>query len=77
MNFDGLKASSIGANFTRIVSDEISTSWYLSSIGIVFFRLVGAHSTSIGDSTTGGNLVFVNEENGVRAFDIVRRKPLS
>ena len=77
MDFDSLKASSIGASSTRIVGDKISTSCYLSSIGIVFFRTVGAHSASIGDSATVGNLVFVDEEDGASAFDIARRKILS
>ena len=77
MNFDGVKASGVGASFTRIVGDEISTSCYSSLIGIVFFGPVGTYSASIGDSATGGNLVLVDEENGVGAFDIAGRKPLS
>ena len=77
MKFDGLKASGIGASFTRIVGDEIFTSCYLSLIGIVFFRSVGTYSASIGDSATSGNLVFENEEDGTSAFDIARRKTLS
>ena len=77
MDFDGLKASSVGASFTRIVGDEIAASCYSSLIGIVFFRSVDAHGASIGDSATVGNLVFVDEEDGVCAFDIARRRPLS
>ena len=30
MNFDGLKASGVGASFTRIAGDENSTSCYVS-----------------------------------------------
>ena len=77
MDFDSLKASGIGASFTWIVSDEISTSGYSSLIGIVFFRSVGAHRASVGDSATSGDLVFVDEEDGAGAFDIARRKTLS
>ena len=77
MNFDGLKVSGVYASFTRIVGDEISTRCYSSLIGIIFFRLVGVYSASIGDSTTSGDLVFVDEEDGVCTFDIARRKPLS
>ena len=77
MNFDGLKASGICASFIRIVGDEIFTSCYSSLIGIVFFRLVGTYSASIGDRATVGNLVFVDEEDGVGAFDIAKTKTLS
>ena len=77
MNFDGLKASGVGATFISIVGDEISARSCLSSIGIIFFRLVGAYSASIGGSATSGYLVFVDEEDRVCAFDIARRKPLS
>ena len=78
MDFDGLKASGVGASFTkRVVGDDISASCYLSLIGMIFFRLVGAHGASMGDSATSGNLVFVDEEDGVGAFDIARRKTLS
>ena len=58
MDFDGCKASGVGASLTWVVGDEVSTSCYSSSIEIVFFRSVGAHgASSIGDSATGGNLV--------------------
>ena len=77
MDFDGLKASGIDASFTWVVGDEVSTSCYSILIGIVFFRSVGAYCLSIGDSATIGNLVFVDEEDGVDTFDIARRKPLS
>ena len=77
MDFDGLKASGVCASFIRVVGDEISASCYLSLIGIIFFRLVGAHSASIGDSATSGDLMSVDEENGVRAFYIAGWKPLS
>ena len=77
MNFDGLKASGVGASLTWVVGDEVPTSCYSSSIGMVFFRLVGAHSASIGDSAIMRNLVFADEEDGVGAFDIAGRKALS
>ena len=77
MDFDGLKANGIGASFTWVVGEEVSTSCYSSSIGIVFFRVVGAYGASIGDSSTVGNLVFVDEEDGVGTFDIAGRKTLS
>ena len=77
MDFDGLKASDVGASLTWVVGDEVSISCYSSSIGIVFFRSVGAHGASIGDSTTMRNWVFVDEEDGVGAFDIAGRKSLS
>ena len=50
---------------------------YSNAIGIVFFRAVCAYGASIGDSATVGNLVFVDEEDGVGAFDIAGRKTLS
>ena len=71
------KSTGVGASLARIVGDEISTSCYSSSIGIILFRLVGTYSVSIGDIVTSGNLVFIDEEDSVSAFDIVRRKPLS
>ena len=77
MDFDGLKASGVSASLTWVVGDEVSASCYSSLIGIVFFRAVGAYSASIGDRGTVGNLVFVDEEYGVGAFDIARRKSLS
>ena len=77
MNFDGLKASGAGATLIWVVGDEDSTSCCSSSIGIPFFRWVGAHGVSIGDSATVGNLVFVDEEDDVGAFDIAGRKSLS
>ena len=42
-----------------------------------FFRAVGAYGANIGDSATVGNLVFIDKENGVGAFDIARRETLS
>ena len=71
------KSTGVGASLARIVGDEISTSCYSSSIGIILFRLVGTYSVSIGDIVTSGNLVFIDEEDSVSAFDIMRRKPLS
>ena len=41
------------------------------------FRLVGAYGAIIGDNVTVGILVFVDEEDGVGAFDIAGRKSLS
>ena len=77
MDFDGLKASGIGASFTWVVGDEVSTSGYSSSIRIVSFRPKRAYSACIGDSATIENLVFVDEEDCVGAFDIAGRKTLS
>ena len=77
MDFDGLKASGISASHTWVVGDEVSTSCYSILIGIVLFRLVSAHGAGIGDSATVGNLVFVDEEDGVSAFDITGSKSLS
>ena len=77
MDFDGLKATGIGASLTWIVGDEVSTSGSSSSIEIIFFRSVCADRASIDDSATIGNLMFVDEKDGVGAFDIARRKPLS
>ena len=77
MDFDGLKASGVGASFSLVVGDEISTSCYSSLIEIVFFRSVGAYGASIGDSVTVRNLVFVDEKDCVDAFDITGRKSLS
>ena len=78
MDFDGLKASGVCARFIRIVRDEISVSYYSSLIGTVFFRPERVYSASIGGSATSGDLMFVDEEDGVRAFDIARKKkPLS
>ena len=78
MDFDGLKANGVCASFTkRVVGDEISASRDVSLIGTVVFRSVGAYSTSIGDGATGGDLVFVDGEGGVGAFDITRRKTLN
>ena len=70
MNFDSLKVSGISASFTRIVSDE-KFDWDR------IFMSVGACSASIGDSATGGDLMLIDAEDGVRAFDIARRKPSS
>ena len=77
MDFDGLKASGVGASFTWVVDDEVYTSCYSSLIGIIFFRSTGAHGASIGDSATVRNLVFVDEEDSVGVFDIAGRKSLS
>ena len=77
MDFDGLKASGAGASLARVIGVEFSTSCDSSSIGIIFFRSIGAHSASIGDSATVRNLVFVDEKDGVGAFDISGRKSLS
>ena len=74
IDFDGLKASGVGASFTWVVGDEVSTSCNSSLIGTVFFRAVGSYGTSIGDSATVKNLVFVDEEDSVGAFDIAGRK---
>ena len=77
MNFDGLRASGVGASLTWVVADEVSTSCYSSSIGMVFFWSVGAHGANIGDSATMRNLVLVDKEDGVGAYDIAGRKSLS
>ena len=77
MDFDGLKASGVGASLTWVVSYEVSTSWYSSLIRIVFFRSAGAQGESIGESATARNLVFVDEEDGADAFGIAGRKSLS
>ena len=77
MNLDGLKASSVCVSFIRIVSDEISASRYSSPIGIISFRSEHADSASVGDSEAGEDLVFVDEEDGICAFNTVRREPLS
>ena len=77
IHFDGLKASAISASFSWVVSEEVSTSCYSGLIGIVFFRSIGAYGVSIGDSATVGNLVFLDEEDCVGAFDIAGRKSLS
>ena len=77
MNFDGLKATGVGASLTWVIGDEVSTSSDSSLIGIICFGSVGAHGASIGDSATVMNLVFVDEEDGVGAFDISGRKSLS
>ena len=77
MNFNSFKASSICASFTRIVSNEISACRDASLVGIFFFRPEHTYSASVGDSATSGDLMLVDEEDCVRAFDIVRRKPFS
>ena len=77
MNFDGLKASGVSASLAWVIGAEVSTSCYSSSIGIGFFRSVGAYSASIGDSATMRRLVFVDEEDGVGVFDISGGKSLS
>ena len=77
MNLHCLKASNVGASFTRIVGDDISATCDSSSIGTVFFRSEHAYSASIGDNVTSGYLVFVDEGDSIRAFDIARKKPPS
>ena len=77
MDLDGLKASGVGASVTWVICDEVFTSCYSRLIGIIFFRSVGAHNASIGDSASVGNFVFVDEEDSVGAFDITGRKSLS
>ena len=76
MKFNGLKASGVSAGFTRIFGDEISASRDASAIGIFFFRPERACSESVGDSATSGDLMLVDEENCVRAFDVARRESL-
>ena len=72
-----LKPAEGSAGFARIVSDEISASRYLSPIGIFFFRPERANSASKCDSATSRDLMLVDEEDGIRAFAIARREPLS
>ena len=70
MNFDGFKTSGVGASLTGVVGDEIASSCDSSAIGIIFFRSVGAYSSSVGDCSTVGDLLLVDEEDGIGAFDI-------
>ena len=69
MDFDGFNVSCFSSDNTRVVKDEIATDSDSASIGVFFFRAFSANNSWVGYSTAWWYLVFVNEKDGVGAFN--------
>jgi len=71
MDFDSFYVGGLCANVTKVVMDEIATDGDSGAIWFIFFWANGANNSGVCDRTAFGNLVFVDEEDGIGSCDAV------
>ena len=71
MDLDGFKAGCVGTNVSWVICDEVPARSDSCTLFFFLFRSHGADGAYISDGATLGDLVFVDEENGIGAFDSV------
>ena len=71
MEFDCLCVCSLSGDNARVVEDEVATDCDPCLLGFFFLWAHGADNPWKGCCSAFGDLVFVDEEDGVGAFDSV------
>ena len=69
MDFNGFYVSCFSGDNAWVVEDEVAADSNSTSIGVIFFRAFSTNNSWVGYSTAWWYLVFVNEKDGVGAFD--------
>ena len=69
MDFDCFKAHSFSASGTRIVSDKVFIGCESSTVLFLFFWSDRVDNSGLDNSTAFENMLLVDEEDGVCAFD--------
>ena len=71
VEFDCFNVCSFSGDNARIVFDEVATDSDSCSFGVFFLWSDCAYDSREGDCPAFGDLVFVDEEDGVGSFDSV------
>ena len=71
MKFHGFNVCSFSGDNAWTIFDEVATDCDSGSFGIFLLRTDGAHNSREGDCSALGDLVLVDEEDGVGSFDSV------